>query len=136
MIGRRLSHYRITAPLGSGGMGVVYRAHDEHLEREVALKVLPEGALADDTSRARFRREALALSRLNHPAIGTIFDFDTEGGLDFLVMEFVPGANLAARLAGGPLPDAEAVGLAVQIAEALEAAPEQGIVHPDLQPAH
>ena len=136
MIGRRLSHYRITAPLGSGGMGVVYRAHDEHLEREVALKVLPEGALADDASRGRFRREALALSRLNHPGIGTIFDFDTEAGLDFLVMEFVPGANLAARLAGGPLPDAEAIPLAVQIAEALEAAHEQGVVHRDLKPAN
>jgi len=136
MIGRRLSHYRVTAPLGSGGMGVVYCAQDEHLEREVALKVLPEGALADEATRARFRREALALSRLNHPSIGTIFDFDTEDGLDFLVMEYVPGANLAARLAGGSLPEAEAVALAIQIAEALEAAHEQGIVHRDLKPAN
>ncbi len=136
MIGRRLSHYRIVTPLGSGGMGVAYRARDEHLERDVALKVLPEGALADDASRTRFRREALALSRLSHPAIGTIFDFDTEEGTDFLVMEFVPGSTLAAKLVGGPLDEAEAVVIGLQVAEALEAAHEQGVVHRDLKPAN
>jgi len=136
MVGRRLSHYRVVSPLGSGGMGVVYRAWDEHLERDVALKVLPETALGDAESRARFRREALALSRLSHPAIGTVFDFDTQDGTDFLVMEFVPGATLAAKLAGGPLAEGEAVALALQVAEALEAAHEQGVVHRDLKPAN
>jgi TolB-like protein len=136
MIGRRLSHYRVMAPLGAGGMGVVYRARDEHLERDVALKVLPEGALADDSARARFRREALALSRLNHPGIGMVFDFDTQEETDFLVMEFVPGTTLAARLSVGPLPEDEALKLALQIAEALESAHEQNIVHRDLKPAN
>jgi eukaryotic-like serine/threonine-protein kinase len=136
LIGRRLSHYRVDAPLGSGGMGVVFRAHDEHLDRDVALKVLPQGALADDASRTRFRSEAMALSRLNHPAIGTVFDFDSQDGLDFIVMEFVPGATLAARLSLGPLAEDEAVPIALQIAEALEAAHEQGIVHRDLKPAN
>ena len=132
MIGETLARYRILAPLGRGGMGVVYRAHDPHLERDVALKVLPEGALADGDRRARFRREALSLSRLSHSAIGTIFDFDTQDDVDFLVMEYVPGESLAARLERGALPEAEALELGLQIAEALEAAHEQGVVHRDL----
>jgi TolB-like protein/Tfp pilus assembly protein PilF len=136
VIGETLARYRILAPLGRGGMGVVYRAHDPHLERDVALKVLPEGALADGDSRTRFRREALSLSRLSHSAIGTIFDFDTQANVDFLVMEYVPGESLAARLEKGPLPEAEALELGLQIAEALEAAHEQGVVHRDLKPAN
>ena len=98
LIGRTFSHYRIVAPIGAGGMGVVYRAHDLHLEREVAVKVLPEGALADEAARKRFRREALALSKLSHPHIATIHDFDTEDGVDFLVMELVVGTPLDQRL--------------------------------------
>jgi serine/threonine-protein kinase len=136
MIGETLARYRVLAPLGRGGMGVVYRAHDPHLERDVALKVLPEGALADEESRARFRREALSLSRLSHPAIGTVFDFDTQDGVDFLVMEYVPGDSLAARLATGALGENEALDLGLQVAEALEAAHEQGVVHRDLKPAN
>ena len=136
LIGRRLSHYRVVAPLGAGGMGVVYRARDEHLDRDVALKVLPESALADEPARARFRREAMALSRLNHPGIGMVFDFDAQEGTDFLVMEFVPGTTLAARLSIGALPEEEALELALQIAEALESAHEQNIVHRDLKPAN
>jgi TolB-like protein/Tfp pilus assembly protein PilF len=136
MIGETLARYRVLAPLGRGGMGVVYRAHDPHLERDVALKVLPDGALADEDSRARFRREALSLSQLSHPAIGTVFDFDTQDGVDFLVMEYVPGDSLAARLATGALGENEALDLGLQIAEALEAAHEQGVVHRDLKPAN
>jgi serine/threonine-protein kinase len=136
MIGRTLARYRIVEPLGEGGMGVVYRAHDPHLERDVALKLLPQGALADEESRSRFRREALALSRLSHPGIGTVFDFDTQDGLDFLVMEFVPGVTLSERLAVGPLEENEAVVLSLQIAEALEVAHEQGVIHRDLKPAN
>ncbi len=135
MIGRTLSRYRILEQLGQGGMGVVYRAHDPHLERDVALKVLSQGAV-DDDSRARFRREALALSRLSHPGIGTAFDFDREDGVDFLVMEYVSGTTLAARLEHGPLEEAEVLDLGLQIAEALEAAHEQGVVHRDLKPAN
>src|ERR1043166_9604224 len=99
MIGRTLSRYRILASLGEGGMGVVYRAHDDRLDRDVAIKVLPPGALSDETARRRFHREALALSKLNHPGIGTIYDFDSQDGIDFLVMELVAGETLAARIA-------------------------------------
>lgn len=94
LIGQALGHYRIIEKIGSGGMGVVYRAHDEHLDREVAIKVLPLGTLADDASRRRFRNEALTLSKLSHPNIAIIYDFDTQQGLDFLVMEYIPGITL------------------------------------------
>src|SRR5881296_3088072 len=97
LVGHTLGHYHIMERLGAGGMGVVYRAHDEHLERDVAIKVLPEGALADPDTRKRFRGEALALSRLNHPFVATIHEFDSQDGADFLVMEHVEGMTLAAR---------------------------------------
>ena len=89
--GQILSHYRLIEKIGEGGMGVVYKAHDTHLDRDAALKVLTQGVLADEAARKRFRKEALALSRLNHPNIETVFDFDTQDGVDFLVMEFIPG---------------------------------------------
>ena len=136
MIGTTLTHYRVLEQAGAGGMGVVYRAHDERLERDVALKVLPQGTLADDAARRRFRREALAVSRLAHPGIATIFDFDTQDGTDFLVMEYVPGESLDALIARGPLPEDDAVALALQIAEALEASHEMGVVHCDLKPGN
>jgi serine/threonine protein kinase/tetratricopeptide (TPR) repeat protein len=136
MIGQTLARYRILESLGEGGMGVVYRAMDPHLDREVALKVLPENSLTNPDRRARFRREALALSRLNHPGIGTVFDFDSQDDRDFLVMEFVPGATLAVKLEAEKLKPSDAVDLALQIAEALEAAHEQGVVHRDLKPAN
>jgi serine/threonine-protein kinase len=137
MIGRTLSHYRVLEPLGAGGMGAVYVAFDLHLERKVALKVLPEGALADETARRRFRREALALSRLNHPNIATVYDFDAHEGVDFLAMELVEGASLAELLRHrGALPEAEAVAFAAQIADALEAAHGKGVIHRDLKPSN
>lgn len=96
MMGKTLGQYRIVEKLGAGGMGVVYRARDERLERDVAVKVLPAGALGDDEMRKRFRREALALSKLNHPNIAIIHDFNTERDVDFLVMEYISGVTLAA----------------------------------------
>ncbi len=131
-----LSHYRILEQIGQGGMGVVYRAHDERLERDVALKVLPAGALADESARKRFHKEALALSKLNHPNIATVFDFDTQDGTDFLVTEYIPGLSLDSMLAGGPLPGKEILRLGMQLAEGLEAAHEQGVVHRDLKPGN
>lgn len=97
MVGQTLSHYRVLEQIGVGGMGVVYRAHDERLDRDVALKVLRQGALAEQ-SRKRFRKEALALSRLNHPNIETVYDFDTQDGVDFLVMEHIAGVTLDQKL--------------------------------------
>jgi TolB-like protein/predicted Zn-dependent protease len=136
MVGKTVSHYRILSKLGGGGMGVVYRAHDEHLDRDVALKVLPAGMLADETARSRFRREALALSHLNHPNVAVVHDFDSENGVDFLTMEYVEGETLAAKVAAGPLPEEDIVALGMQIAEALDDAHEHNIIHRDLKPAN
>ena len=134
MIGQTLGHYRILEKIGAGGMGEVYRARDERLERDVALKILPSGMLHDESTRKRFRKEALTLAKLSHPNIATVFDFDTHEGVDFLAMEFVPGLPLAQKLAGGPLPEPEVVALGMQMAAALEEAHEQGIIHRDLKP--
>src|SRR6266568_7172770 len=102
-----LGRYRIKEQIGAGGMGVVYRARDQRLDRDVALKVLPPGSLSDQASRSRFRKEALALSRLTHPNIAVVHDFDSENGTDFLVMEMVPGMTLEEKLHAGPIPEAE-----------------------------
>jgi len=136
MIGTTLGRYRILDRLGEGGMGTVYRALDERLEREVAIKVLRDDLLRDDSARRRFRHEARALSRLNHPGIATLFDFDAQDGVDYLVLEFVPGETLAAALASGALPEGRARAIALGIVEALEAAHEQDIVHRDLKPGN
>ena len=136
MVGKTLSRYRILEKLGAGGMGEVYRAHDGRLDRDVALKVLPADTLADEAARKRFRKEALALSKLNHPNIATVYDFDTQDGVDFLVMEYVPGSTLTKRITGGALPEKEVAQLGIQIAAALEEAQEQGVVHRDLKPGN
>jgi Tol biopolymer transport system component/tRNA A-37 threonylcarbamoyl transferase component Bud32 len=134
--GVRLAHYEITSPLGSGGMGAVYRARDTKLGRDVAIKILPDELSADAERLARFDREARLLASLNHPHIASIHDFADLEGSKFLVMELVPGETLEARLARGPIPVDEAMSMARQIAEALEAAHERGIVHRDLKPAN
>lgn len=131
-----LSHYRIVEQIGAGGMGVVFLAHDERLQRDVALKVLPPRTVSDPDARKRFVKEALTLSKLNHPNIATVFDFDTHNGTDFLVTEYIPGVSLDHMLAGGPLPEKEIVHLGSQLAEGLRAAHEQGIIHLDLKPAN
>ncbi len=133
--GTRLGRYSLAAPLGSGGMGVVYRARDERLERDVAVKVLTPGALSGD-ARRRFHKEALALAKLSHSHIAAIFDVGEQEGIDYIVMECVSGHSLAERLAAGPLPVKDATAIALQIAQALEEAHEQGVVHRDLKPAN
>jgi len=136
MIGRTLGHYRVLEQIGAGGMGLVFRAHDERLDRDVALKVLPPGTLSDDQARKRFRKEALTLSKLNHPNIETVFDFDTQEGVDFLVMELIPGSPLDQKLAAGALPEKEVLRLGQQLAEGLAAAHEQQVIHRDLKPGN
>jgi TolB-like protein/protein involved in temperature-dependent protein secretion/predicted Ser/Thr protein kinase len=135
-VGINLGHYRIAEKIGAGGMGEVYRAHDEHLSRDVAIKVLPSGTLSDQSARRHFRNEALALSKLNHPGIATIYDFDTQDGVDFLVMEYIPGIMLSEKLAGRPLTEKEVIALGTQLAEALAAAHAEGVVHRDLKPGN
>ncbi|MGH7682429.1 MAG: protein kinase domain-containing protein, partial [Candidatus Eiseniibacteriota bacterium] len=136
LIGQDLSRYRIEEMLGRGGMGVVYRARDSRLNRDVAVKVLPGRALADERARRRFRREAMALSKLNHQHIAGILDFDTQDGTDFLVMEFVRGTPLTTRVSHGPLPEPEVVRIAAEVAGALAEAHGRGVVHRDLKPGN
>jgi serine/threonine protein kinase len=135
-VGQRFGRYRIEEEIGAGGMGVVYRAYDEKLERDLALKVLAPGALNDEAARKRFRNEARILSRLNHPAIQTIHDFDTFDGHDYLVSELVPGLSLDTRLQSGALPEKEIIDLGFQLAQGLEAAHTAGVMHRDLKPAN
>ncbi len=134
--GQSLGRYHILERLGEGGAGTVYRARDPRLERDVALKVLRVESLRDESARRRFRLEARALSRLLHPHIATLFDFDEDGGTEFLVLEFVDGDTLAQLLARGPLPEPRARAIAIEIAGALQAAHEQGLVHRDLKPGN
>ncbi|MGH9804602.1 MAG: protein kinase domain-containing protein, partial [Candidatus Acidiferrales bacterium] len=131
---RRLGRYWVEEKVGAGGMGEVYRGRDDHLERDVALKVLPAGVLADEAARKRFRKEALALSKLNHPNIETVYDFGTQEGVDYLVLEYVPGVTLDDKLAAGPLGEKEVLTLATQLGEALAAAHGQAVLHRDLKP--
>lgn len=133
---RTLTHYRIVEQIGVGGMGVVYRAHDEQLERDVAIKVLPPGALSDETARRRFRKEALSLAKLNHPNVATVFEFDSADGSDFLVTEYIPGVTLDEKLADGPLPAKDVLSLGTQLTHGLEAAHQQAVVHRDLKPSN
>ncbi len=136
MIGKRLSHYRIEEQIGRGGMGVVYRAHDEQLDRDVAIKVLPSRTLADEAARKQFRQEALSLARLNHPNIATVHEFGTEGEIDFLVTEYIAGITLDSKLARGALPPEQVMRLGAQLAAGLEAAHREGVVHRDLKPGN
>ncbi len=133
---RRFGRYLLLERLGAGGMGVVYRAHDDKLGRDVALKFLPAGTLVDAAERRIFRQEALVLSKLNHPNIETVYDFDSLEGDDFLVIEYVPGVSLDAKLAAGPLGADEVVALGAQLARGLAAAHERGVVHRDLKPGN
>jgi Tol biopolymer transport system component len=134
--GTRLGPYQVTARIGVGGMGEVYRARDTKLDRDVALKILPESFASDSDRLARFQREAQMLASLNHPNIGGIYGLEEADGIPTLVLELVEGPTLADRIAQGPVPLDEALPIAQQIAVALEAAHEQGIVHRDLKPAN
>ena len=135
-IGSQLGPYEIVSAIGAGGMGEVYRARDKSLKRDVALKILPESFSADVERLARFQREAEVLASLNHPNIAAIYGLENGEGVKALVMELVEGEDLAERLARGFTPLDEALPIAKQIAEALEAAHEQGIIHRDLKPAN
>src|SRR5215831_15808156 len=134
--GTRLGVYEVTALIGAGGMGEVYRARDTKLGRDVALKILPDAFAIDAERVARFKREAQVLASLNHPNIGAIYGFEDGDGVHALVLELVDGPTLADRIAKGPLPLDEALAIARQIAQALEAAHDQGIIHRDLKPAN
>ena len=136
MIGQILGHYRIVERVAAGGFGVVYRAHDEQLERDVAVKVLPAGTLNNETSRRNFRKEALALAKLNHANIETVYEFGSQEGVDFLVMEYVAGKTLTEKLMEGSPQEKELISLAMQIVEAVEEAHDRGIVHRDLKPSN
>jgi eukaryotic-like serine/threonine-protein kinase len=136
IVGRILGHYRVLEQIGAGGMGVVFRAYDQRLERDVALKVLPPRTLLDDTARSRLRSEALTLSKLNHPHIAHIYDFDTQDGVGFLVMEFVQGTTLDRKLVHGALPEEDILRFGGQISATLEEVSTLGIVHRDLKPSN
>src|ERR671934_694675 len=136
MPGSRIGTYEITGTLGAGGMGEVYRARDTRLKRDVALKILPESFATDLARLARFQREAEVLAALNHPNIAAIYGLEESIDTKTLVLELVEGPTLADRIARGPMPLDEALPIARQIAEALEAAHEQGIIHRDLKPAN
>jgi tetratricopeptide (TPR) repeat protein/TolB-like protein len=136
MVGKAISRYRILEQIGAGGMGIVYRARDEQLERDVAIKVLPPGMLADAAARRRFRKEALSLARVNFPNIATIHEFSSERGIDFLVTEYIPGTTLDAKLSATKLPLSEVLQLGLQLAQGLAAAHQHGIVHRDLKPGN
>ena len=136
MVGKTLGHYEILALLGAGGMGEVYRARDTRLARNVAIKVLPADLAGDPDRLARLEREAKLLAALNHPHIATIHSLEEAAGQRFLVLELIKGESLDRRVAKGPLPIEEALAVCRQIAEALEAAHDEGMVHRDLKPAN
>jgi eukaryotic-like serine/threonine-protein kinase len=132
----KLSHYRLIEQIGAGGMGVVYLACDEQLQRDVAVKILPPGSLSDESARRRFRKEALSLAKLNHPNIATVHEFGTDGNTDFLITEYIAGATLDKKLKDGPLPFDEVYKLGIELGEGLAAAHRQGVIHRDLKPAN
>ncbi|MBI4161798.1 MAG: serine/threonine protein kinase, partial [Acidobacteria bacterium] len=136
MIGKRLSHFRILAKIGEGGMGVVYKAEDLRLRRAVALKILPGEALADGERRVRFLREARAAAAVTHPNIATIHEVDEAEGILFIAMEHIEGKTLRSLIRGNPLPVREALRIAVEIAEGLTRAHQARVIHRDLKPGN
>jgi serine/threonine protein kinase/tetratricopeptide (TPR) repeat protein len=135
-IGVMLGHYRLLEEVGRGGMGIVFRAYDKHLTRDVAVKVLPPGTFPDENARKRFLREARLLAKLNHPNVAMAFDFGQQDGIDYLVTEYVPGITLDAKLAKGPLPQKLVLELGIQLAKGLAVAHQAAIIHRDLKPGN
>ncbi len=135
-VGQVFGHYRLIEQIGAGGMGVVFRARDEQLRRDVALKVINAGLISDEAGRERFRNEALAVGRLTHPNVAIAFDFGTEQGVDYLVTEYIPGAGLDEKIGKEPLPQKTVLELGVQLLSGLEAAHRQSVIHRDLKPAN
>src|ERR1041385_5054284 len=136
LVGHTLGHYHIIQQIGAGGMGVVFRAHDEQLRRDVALKVITAALFTDEIGRERFRTEALAVGRLNHPNIAMAFDFGAENGVDYLVTEYIPGCSLEEKIGKQPLPQKMVLDLGIQLLSGLEAAHRENVIHRDLKPAN